>query len=90
MPAPVDDDDDERAATVMADGQANAVKERAIAYNKLAATGCPSSGLPMPLPMGWSKPCATMRQALLPKKEMLMQQVLPPRRGGTRCFATRT
>ena len=37
-PAPVDDDNDERAATVMADGQANAIKERAIAYNKLAAT----------------------------------------------------
>ena len=30
-PAPVDDDNDERAATVMADGQANAVKERALA-----------------------------------------------------------
>ncbi len=26
-PAPVNDDNDERAATVMADGQANAVKE---------------------------------------------------------------
>ena len=87
-PTPVDDVNDERAATVMADGQANAAKERAIAYNKLAATAF--KRLLTPLPMAWSKLCTTMRQALLPKKGTSMQQVLPTRRRSTRCFATRT
>ena len=43
-PAPVDDDNDERAATVMADGQANAVKERAAtAFKRIA--DAPADGM---------------------------------------------
>ena len=87
-PAPVDDDNDERAATVMADGQANAVKERAIAYNKLAATAF--KRIADATADGMVETMCNHEAGALPKKGTSMQQVLPPRRGSTRCFATRT
>ena len=83
--APVDDDNDERAATVMADGQANAAKERAFAYNKLAAIAIKRIA---------DAPADGMVEAMCNHEAgaagTSMQQVLPPRRGSTRCFATRT